>query len=121
MPNKRKREEYPSKSGIIVSPKTNPSGSKAYRVDIPATITGRQREQRQFRTKEEARNHARQRYAEITRFGHAAFNLTAHQREDAFRAIGYLGRADLSEAQITKKAARRIIFRARPVHCGRHR
>lgn len=104
MPNKRQGEEFPSKSGILITPKFNPSGSKAYRVDIPATITGKTREQRQFPTKEDAQKYARQRNEEIIRFGHVAFTLTASQREDATRAIEILKGYNLS----LEEAARRI-------------
>lgn len=90
MPTKRKGEEYPAKSGIIITPKRNPSGSRAYRVDIAATITGQGREQRQFPTLADARSHATRRHDEITRFGHSAFALSASQRHDATRAIGLL-------------------------------
>lgn len=90
MPNIRKREEFPVKSRIIVTPEVNPPGSKAYRVDIPATITGQKREQRQFPTKEEARRSATKRQKEITKFGHSAFALTSEQRTDATRAIAVL-------------------------------
>ena len=87
MPNIRIGDEFPAKSGIIVAPKFNPSGSRAYRVEISASITGKRREQRQFPTKEEARLYATKRHSEITQFGHAAFTLTSAQRNDATRAI----------------------------------
>jgi site-specific recombinase XerD len=90
MPNRRYGEEYPPKSGIIIAPKNNPSGSKAYRVDILATITGNDREQRQFPTQSEARKYAGRRHLEIAQFGHAAFSLTSLQRNDATRAIWLL-------------------------------
>jgi hypothetical protein len=90
MPNTRLGDEFPAKSGILITPKTNPTGSKAYRVDIPATITGRNREQRQFPTQSEARAYASQRHSEITQFGHSAFSLTSMQRNDATQAIGLL-------------------------------
>ena len=90
MPNKRKGTEFPARSGIIVTQKANPSGSIAYRVDIAATITGGVREQRQFPTLEEAREHARKRHSEVTRLGHDAFLLTSSQRNDAVRAFEVL-------------------------------
>ncbi len=90
MPTKRQGEEYPAKSGIIITAKRNPSGSKAYRVDIAPTITGQNREQKQFPTQAEARSHASRRHEEITRFGHSAFSLSASQRHDATRALGLL-------------------------------
>jgi hypothetical protein len=41
MPNQRQAEEFPPKSGILIAAKTNPSGSRAYRVDIAASLNGR--------------------------------------------------------------------------------
>lgn len=96
MPNKRVGVEYPAKSGIIITPKTNPSGTKAYRVDIPASLTGSNREQRQFPTKEDAQEYASKRHLEIAKFGHAAFSLDAWQRQDAVRALQILARFNLS-------------------------
>jgi hypothetical protein len=72
---KRRRERRAE-----LTAKSNPSGSKAYRVDIAATITGTTREQRQFPTPDEAREYAKTRHLEITRFGHVAFAPTARQR-----------------------------------------
>jgi len=109
MSNHRKGEEYPAKSGIIVTLKFNPSGSRAYRVDIPATITGLLREQRQFLTKEKARDYAAQRHLEITQFGHAAFALTSRQRDDATRAI-----ALLSPHGLTLEAAANVALKHLP-------
>ena len=108
MPNKRLGKEFPKKSGIIVTPKVNPSGSKAYRVDIPATITGRSREQRQFPTQSEAKIYASRRHIEITQFGHAAFTLTAKQRNDATRAIGLLASYSLTLEEAAKLAISHI-------------
>ena len=104
MPNKRKGEEYPQKSGIVITPKRNPSGSVAYRVDIPSTITGRRREQRQFPARSEARDHASRRHQEITRFGHAAFLLSASQRNDAAKAIDLLAPHGLTLEDAAKLA-----------------
>lgn len=106
MPNKRKGNEFPPKSGIIISPKTNPSGSKAYRVDIAASITGSSREQRQFPTRETAQEYARKRHLEVTRFGQAAFSLTARQREDAARAIEILKDLNLNLEEAAKLAVK---------------
>lgn len=90
MPTQRVAEEYPPKSGILIAHKTNPSGSRAYRVDIAASLTGKRREQRQFPSKEEACGYAKQRHDEIVRHGHEAFSLTAAQRVDALRALALL-------------------------------
>lgn len=106
MPNKRKGIEFPSKSGIIITPKINPAGSKAYRVDIASTITGTAREQRQFPKLEEAEEYAKTRHLEITRFGHVAFALTARQREDAARAIEILLPLGISLQEAAKLAVR---------------
>jgi hypothetical protein len=105
MPNKRLGIEYPKRSGIIITPKVNPTGSTAYRVDIAPTITGAQREQRQFPTKEKAEEHATRRHLEITRFGHAAFSLNAWQRQDAARAIQILSRFNLTLEDAAKLAS----------------
>lgn len=87
MPTQRIAEEYPPESGILIAEKTNPTGSRAYRVDIPASLTGTRREQRQFPTRAKARGYAKQRHGEIVRHGHAAFALTTAQRFDALRAL----------------------------------
>lgn len=105
MPTQRQAEEYPPKSGILIAAKTNPSGSRAYRVDIAASLTGAVREQRQFRTKDEAQQYAKQRHAEIVRFGHAAFSLTAQQRSDALRALAILSQHNLSLEDAAKFVA----------------
>lgn len=96
MPNKRVGIEYPTRSGILISPKANPSGSKAYRVDIPATITGTKRVQRQFPSIVEAKIYADDCHKEITKLGHEAFTLTSAQRHDAARALRLLAPAALS-------------------------
>ncbi len=106
MPTQRQAEEYPHKSGILIAAKTNPSGSRAYRVDIAASLTGASREQRQFATKDEAQQYAKQRHAEIVRFGHAAFSLTAQQRSDALRALAILGQHSLNLEDAAKFVAR---------------
>lgn len=90
MPAKRQGEEYPLKSGIIITPKTNPSGKRAWRVDISAKRTGLTREQKQFRSKQDAQTYAARKWAEIQSFGQRAFSLTAAQREDATRAYDLL-------------------------------
>jgi len=54
MPTQRVAEECPLKSGILIAQKTNPTGSRAYRVDIAASLTAARREQRQFPSKEKA-------------------------------------------------------------------
>ncbi len=87
MPSKRHGEEYPAKSGILITPKSNPSGKRAWRVDIPATRTGERRVQRQFRSKDAAYAFATERMAEIRRIGHHAFLLSPEQRQEA--AIAY--------------------------------
>ncbi len=104
MPNIRIGDEFPPKSGIIISPKINPSGSKAYRVDIPASLTGKSREQRQFQTQSEAREYASKRHAEITQFGHTAFCLSSYQRNDATRAIELLAPYSISLEAAAKLA-----------------
>lgn len=96
MPAKRQGEEYPPKSGIIITSKTNPSGKIAWRVDISAKRTGGAREQRQFRRKEAAQFYALQRWKEIQALGQRAFALTAPQREDAARAFELLAGTNLS-------------------------
>lgn len=105
MPTQRIAEEYPPKSGILIAQKTNPSGSHAYRVDISASLTGADREQRQFPTKEEAQHYAKQRHAEIVRHGHAAFSLSAQQRADALKALAILRSCELSLEDAAKFAA----------------
>ena len=104
MPSTRHGEEFPKKSGILICPKINPTGSKAFRVDIPATITGTKREQRQFPTQFQAREYATKRHSEITRFGHTAFSLSSFQRNDATRAIGLLALYGLTLEEAAKSA-----------------
>jgi len=105
MPTQRIAEEYPPKSGILIAQKTNPSGSHAYRVDIAASLTGVDREQRQFSTKDKAQRYAKQRHTEIVRHGHAAFSLSAQQRADALRAFAILRPYELSLEDAAKFAA----------------
>jgi integrase len=105
MPTQRIAEEYPPKSGILIAQKTNPSGSLAYRVDIAASLTGADREQRQFPTKAKAQRYAKQRHAEIVRHGHAAFSLSAQQRADALKAFAILRSCELSLEDAAKFAA----------------
>lgn len=105
MPTQRLAEEYPPKSGILIAQKTNPTGSRAYRVDIPASLTGTRREQRQFPTKMKARHYAEQRHDEILKHGHAAFVLTTTQRSDALRALALLESCSLSLTDAARIAA----------------
>ncbi len=105
MPNQRQAEEYPPKSGILIAQKTNPSGSRAYRVDIAASLTGVDREQRQFSTKDKAQRYAKQRHTEIVRHGHAAFSLTTHQRSDALKALALLSSCNISLAEAARIVA----------------
>ncbi|MBP9913727.1 MAG: tyrosine-type recombinase/integrase [Opitutaceae bacterium] len=110
MPTQRIADEYPPKSGILIAHKTNPTGSRAYRVDIASSLTGAQREQRQFPTKEQACRYAKQRHEEIVRHGHAAFALTTHQRSDALKAL-----ALLSSCNVTLCEAARIVVKQHAV------
>lgn len=96
MPRRKKGSEYPAKSGIIICQKINPTGTTAYRVDIPSSKTGQKREQRQFPTKREAEEYARQRHTEISQLGHAAQALTSKERQDAVRAIEILKKYGLN-------------------------
>ena len=105
MPTIRFAEEYPPKSGILIAQKVNPTGSRAYRVDIGASLTGSAREQRQFRTKAKAHRYAKQRHEELLRHGHAAFSLTTHQRSDALKALALLASCNLSLAEAARIAA----------------
>ena len=108
MPQKRKGEEYPVKSGILITEKINPSGSHAFRVTIAASITGAKREQRQFLDRKDAQDYAKQRHIEIQRFGHSAFALTANQRGDAYRALGILKPFNFSLEDAAKFVAKQI-------------
>jgi hypothetical protein len=105
MPTLRTAEEYPSKSGILIAQKTNPSGSHAYRMDIASSLTGASREQRQFPTKEKAQRYAKERRTEIVWLGHAAFSLSSQQRADALKALAILGPYKLSVEDAAKYAA----------------
>ena len=115
MPNRRKGTEFPSRSGIIITQKTNPSGSIAYRVDIAATLTGGLREQRQFPTLEEAREHSRKRHSEVTRLGHDAFLLTSSQRNDAVRAFEVLKPFKLTLEEAAKLAVSQLPTNRAPI------
>lgn len=106
MPAIRHGEEYPPKSGIIITSKQNPSGKRAWRVDISAKRTGGQREQKQFRTKEAAQKHASQRWNDIQLVGQRAFALTGAEREDAVRALEILKESGLSLLEAAKVAIR---------------
>jgi integrase len=106
MPATRQGAEYPPKSGIIITSKTNPSGKRAWRVDISAKRTGGQREQKQFRTKEAAEKHASQRWQDIQSVGQRAFALTGAEREDAVRALEILKDSGLSLLEAVKVAIR---------------
>ncbi len=105
MPTQRVAEEYPLKSGILIAHKTNPTGSRAYRVDIAGSITGSTREQRQFPTKAEARRYAKHRHDELLKHGHSAFALTTTQRGDALRALALLESCRLSLTDAARIAA----------------
>lgn len=84
-------------------------------MDIPATISGTSREQRQFPTKDDAQRYASERHIEITRFGHAAFALTARQRDDAARAIEILKRHNLTLEQAAKLLAMHVPVAKEPL------
>ena len=105
MPTQRTAEEYPPKSGILIAQKTNPTGSRAYRVDIAASLTGSMREQRQFPTKAKAQQYAKQRHDEMLKHGHAAFVLTTTQRGDAMKALALLESCNLSLTEAARIAA----------------
>lgn len=102
MPTQRIADEFPPKSGILIAHKTNPTGSRAYRVDIASSLTGARREQRQFPTKEQACRYAKQRHDEIVRHGYAAFALTTHQRSDALKALALLSACNVSLAEAAR-------------------
>jgi integrase len=106
MPAIRQGEEYPPKSGIIITAKKNPSGKRAWRVDISAKRTGNQREQKQFRTREAAERHASRRWQDIQSVGQRAFALTGAEREDAVRALEILKDSGLSLLEAVKVAIR---------------
>lgn len=102
----RLREEFPTRSGILISPKLNPSGSSAWRVDVSSRRTGGKRVQRQFRLKSEALDYARRTWLEIQAVGHRAFTLTGAEREDAVRALDLLrpiGLTLLAAAEVASK------------------
>lgn len=109
MPTKRFGDEYPAKSGIIITPKLNPSGKRAWRVDIPATRTGDRREQRQFTSKDAACAYATHRLAEIRRVGHHAFLLTASQRQEAAAAFALLAPYAVSLPDAIRLAIRHLL------------
>jgi integrase len=115
MPTQRIAEEYPPKSGILIAKKTNPTGTRAYRVDIPASLTGSSREQRQFRTKAKALRYAKQRHEEMVRHGHAAFTLSAAQRADALKALSLIGRFGMSLEEAAAVAVRSLPSRGERV------
>ena len=108
MPAQRIGEEYPAKSGIIITPKFNPSGRKVWRVDIPATRTGGQREQRQFKNRELACEYAEKRSDELKREGHAAALLTAAQRSEAVRAYDALKLFDIGLVEAVALAIKHL-------------
>jgi len=108
MPTQRIAEEYPPKSGILIARKTNPTGTRAFRVDIAASLTGASREQRQFSTKGKAQQYAKQRHEEMVRHGHAAFTLSAAQRADALKALSLLGRFEMSLEEAAAMAVRSL-------------
>ena len=95
----RKGTEHPSKSGIIISEKTNPSGGTSWRVEISARRTGGSREQKQFATLASAKEHAERRWEEILAVGQAAFLLTGEQRFDAVNALRALEPTGLTLVQ----------------------
>ena len=98
MPTKRKGEEYPLRSGIIITPNTSLNCPRSWRVDISAKKTGHKREQRQFSTKEGARTYSAARWSEIQQVGQQAFTLTAAQRADAALAFRLLAGSGLTLA-----------------------
>jgi integrase len=106
MPATRQGEEYPPKSGIVITPKKNPSGKRAWRVDISAKRTGGDREQKQFRTKGAAEDYASRRWKEVQSVGQRAFALTGAEREDAARALEVLKGSGLSLLEAAKVAVR---------------
>jgi integrase len=100
----RKGTEHPSKSGIIISEKTNPSGGTSWRVEISARRTGGSREQKQFATLASAKEHAERRWEEILAVGQAAFLLTGEQRFDAVNALRALEPTGLTLVQAAEIA-----------------
>jgi integrase len=104
MPAIRSGQEYPPKSGITVTRKND----SAWRVDIPASRTGGKREQRQFKTKDEAKVYAGQRWSEIQSVGRQAFALSHHQRLDAMHALKILSEVGLTLAQAAQIARKHV-------------
>ena len=96
MPAHRIGQEYPTNSGIIITPRKVPSGRAAWRVEVPAGLTGLHRERRQFPSREGACEYAVNRWQEIRAVGRQAFALSPAQRSDATHALSLLCGHELS-------------------------
>lgn len=89
---RQKLRPWRTEGGIRIRPLTMPSGSVAFRAEIPESITG-QRILRQFKSREEAESFAELMVVQRKNNGLSVFNLNEDQRADARRAVEILSAA----------------------------
>jgi len=115
-PTEKDQFEYPKGSGIHICQirnKTRGSASRegfghSYRVRIPARLAGGARKDRQFRDINEARNFARDEYANLAALGEEFSMLDKNQRRIAVRATRYAKQHGLDLMDAVEFASSRL-------------
>jgi len=106
--------EYPKKSGIWIRPIFNRYGGKAfsvsYRVEVPATITGRGRARKQFKRREDAEAWADSVWRGQRLDGQSFFELTDVERREVATIVPLLRERGISLTE----AAQFVLERLRP-------
>jgi len=107
-----KSYEFPKSSRIKILPVANKTSGQvfnySYRVSIPRIITGRERVQRQFRSKEDAEKFAKDAYGISKKHGESGFELTSDQLLEAKKAFRELEGTGLSLTQAVEFSIPRL-------------
>lgn len=105
--------EYPKGSGIVLREIPNRTGGKdygtSYRVEVPAKLTGRDRERKQFKDKDAAEIWAEERFKGTIAHGASFFTLTDRERSDAVAAFNILRPLGVDLLDAVKFAAARMV------------
>lgn len=104
--------EHPKKSGIRIRVFLNANEGRAfgasYLVTVPAKVTGRLRERRQFKDRTEAQEWAKKIYDGSRKQGEDFFSLTESERREVAASIPLLRNQEISVAEAVRFATRHI-------------
>ncbi len=110
---KANTREHPRGSGVIIREIPNKTGGKdygtSYRVEVPAKLTGKDRERKQFKDKAAAEVWAEERFQGSAAHGASFFDLTDTERGEAVASINILRPLGLTLLDAVKFAAARMV------------